>query len=90
MQRFFIEGTNCCTFCDCIMSFECFRFIYCTKRLVFSLTCRDLFVEGTDCCALGDYIWLGNILHILFYIFAIILREFCVVDIIEVKDKFID
>lgn len=55
--------------------FKCFCFIYCTKRLVFSLTCRDLFVEGTDCCTLGDYIWLGNILHILFYIFVIILRE---------------
>jgi len=54
MQRFFVEGTNRCTLCDC-MSWDA----------SISYIARDLFVEGTDCCA-WLIIWLGNVLHILF------------------------
>lgn len=62
----------------------CFHFIYCTKRLVFSLTCRD-FVEGTVCCASGDYMAWKRIAHTILHMCDNIERKFCVMDIIKVR-----
>jgi hypothetical protein len=55
MQRFFVEGTNRCTLCDC-MSWDA----------SISYIARDLFVEGTDCCALADYMAWKRIAHTIF------------------------
>lgn len=72
MQRFFIEGTNCCTLCDC-MSWDA-SISYIAQKGWFSVWHAEILLKE-QIVVLWVIIWLGNVLHILFYICAIILRE---------------
>jgi hypothetical protein len=69
MQRFFVEGTNRCTLCDCVswngmLSFHILQVIYLLKEQI---------------VVLWLITWLENVLHILFlHIYYNIERKFCV------------